>query len=72
MIVSIFLGPSDPVPPIHEDYKKAAKEPVILDNLKCRFHPHVAVLQVGQPLILKNSDSVGHNTKIDFPRSTRP
>lgn len=40
-----------------------AKAPV-LDNLHCRFEPHVIFVQVGQELTIKNSDPVGHNSNI--------
>ncbi|MHC4819556.1 MAG: cupredoxin domain-containing protein, partial [Planctomycetota bacterium] len=36
-------------------------EPVVLDQLNCQYIPHVAVLQVGQTLILKSSDNTSHN-----------
>jgi plastocyanin len=42
------------------------KMPVVLDNKNCRFEPHAALVTVGQELVLKNSDGVGHNTKADF------
>ena len=41
---------------------KAAK--VVLDNKDCRFSPHVVVVHTGQPLIIKNSDTVGHNSNV--------
>jgi len=41
---------------------KAAK--VVLDNKDCRFTPHVVVVHTGQPLIIKNSDTVGHNSNV--------
>ncbi|MFM9195556.1 MAG: hypothetical protein ACKOWG_07425, partial [Planctomycetia bacterium] len=41
---------------------KAAK--VVLDNKDCRFNPHVVVVQTGTPLIIKNSDTVGHNSNV--------
>lgn len=37
------------------------KEPVVLDQSKCQYIPHVAVLQVGQPLLIKSSDKTLHN-----------
>jgi len=37
---------------------------VVLDNKDCRFEPHVSFVQVGQPLVIKNSDSVGHNSNV--------
>jgi plastocyanin len=43
----------------------AAKEAKpVLDNLNCRFEPHVLFVQAGQELIIKNSDPVGHNSNI--------
>jgi plastocyanin len=41
-----------------------ATEPAVLDNKACRFEPHVAFVQVGQPLVIKNSDAVGHNSNV--------
>ncbi|MEX0867330.1 MAG: hypothetical protein WD030_08220 [Pirellulales bacterium] len=35
-----------------------------LDNLHCRFDPHVLIVHTGQTLELKNSDPVGHNSNI--------
>lgn len=50
---------------VHPDLAAAAKaSKVVLDNKDCRFQPHVAVVQTGQTLVLKNSDSVGHNSNI--------
>jgi plastocyanin len=47
----------------HPDYAAQLSEPAVLDNNGCMFHPHVVLVRVGQPLIVKNSDPVGHNTK---------
>ena len=44
--------------------KAAAAAKVELDNKSCRFEPHVAFVQVGQDLVVKNSDTVGHNSNI--------
>jgi hypothetical protein len=49
---------------IHPDYEAAFKEPVVLDNRGCQFHPHVTLVRVGQKLIVKNSDPTGHNTNL--------
>ncbi|MBI2478856.1 MAG: methylamine utilization protein [Planctomycetia bacterium] len=49
-------------PAIHPDYAAAADAKLVLDNDKCRFEPHVLLLQTTQTLVMKNSDSVGHNT----------
>jgi plastocyanin len=43
----------------------AAKEAKpVLDNQNCRFEPHVLFVQAGQELVIKNSDTVGHNSNI--------
>jgi plastocyanin len=60
--VVVFLYNRDSTPPIHPDYDESATAEVVLDNKKCRFEPRVAVLRTTQTLILKNSDSVAHNT----------
>ncbi len=47
---------------IHPDYAAEEKAERLLDNKDCRFEPHVLPLRVGQTLLIKNSDAVGHNT----------
>ncbi len=47
---------------VHPDYEATATKPVLLDNIGCRFEPHVATVRTSQPLLIKNSDPVGHNT----------
>ena len=42
--------------------EKPAEGEVVLDNNGCHFVPHIAVMQTGQSLIVKNSDPVPHNT----------
>lgn len=49
---------------VNPDAAKAASSKVTLDNKNCRFEPHVAVVQVGQEFVVKNSDTVGHNSNI--------
>jgi len=39
----------------------AATTPAVLDQKGCRYHPHVQVVQVNQPLEIKNSDATLHN-----------
>ncbi len=36
-------------------------QPVLLDQTGCRYVPHVLGLMAGQPLLLRNSDDLGHN-----------
>ena len=51
---------------VHPDYAASADKPVLLDNLECHFVPHVLAVRTTQPLQIKNSDAVGHNTNIAF------
>ena len=37
------------------------KEPAVLDQKGCQYHPHVIAVMVGQPLLVKNSDAFLHN-----------
>ncbi|HEX4000768.1 MAG TPA: hypothetical protein VHX65_19625 [Pirellulales bacterium] len=50
---------------VNPEYKKSDADKVTLDNLNCHFIPHVIGLRVGQTLVIKNSDPIAHNTKID-------
>jgi plastocyanin len=38
-------------------------EPVVLDQDKCRYSPHVVGVRVGQPLKIQNSDPLLHNVR---------
>lgn len=58
--VAIFVR--TPKIPIHKQYEAAAAGQVELDNHNCRFEPHVQKIRLGQTLVVKNSDKVGHNT----------
>ena len=51
--------------PVHESYSgdEAAQE-ISIDNVKCRFVPHALFVKTGGSVLLKNSDSVGHNCHI--------
>lgn len=51
---------------VHPDYEKAADKPVELDNKGCAFEPHVVAVRTGQPLVLKNTDPVGHSVKAEL------
>jgi plastocyanin len=48
------------------DPPKAEPKTVVLANDKCRFEPHVVVVQVGDTLEITNPDSVGHNANLNF------
>ena len=43
------------------------KEPVVLDQVKCQYVPHVAVVQLGQPLVIKSDDNILHNVHMVGP-----
>ncbi len=36
----------------------------VLDNIGCRFEPHVLVVHTGQQLEITNSDPIGHNANV--------
>ena len=63
IVIALYRKRGGKKPKIHPAYKPGTE--VIADNLKCRFAPHVIPLWTRQVLLIKNSDSVGHNTKID-------
>ena len=68
VVVYLRAGRGDKVE-VHPDYAATATSPVTLDNHFCSFHPHVTLVRVGQPLVIKNSDPVGHNTKTSLKKN---
>ncbi|MEX0642316.1 MAG: hypothetical protein WD468_06425 [Pirellulales bacterium] len=62
-VVYVRLARGDKID-VHPDYAAALSKPIELDNKGCHFVPHVTLVRAGQPLILKNSDPVGHNTNV--------
>jgi hypothetical protein len=67
VIVHLRLGRRGKID-IHPDYDAQLKEPAVLDNNGCMFKPHITLVRVGQPLVIKNSDPTGHNTNINVFR----
>ena len=41
--------------------RAAPSEPAVLDQVGCRYEPHVLAMMEGQPLTFRNSDDVLHN-----------
>lgn len=46
----------------------APDEPVVLEQLGCIYRPHVQGLQVGQTLLIRNSDPTNHNVNCGSQR----
>jgi hypothetical protein len=63
-IANVVVFVRDKSVKVHPDLAAGKNEKVVLDNKGCRFEPHVAVVQTGQTLVLKNSDTVGHNSNV--------
>jgi len=49
---------------VHPDAAAAKAAKAVLDNQNCKFTPHVIAVQTGQQLVIKNSDTVGHNSNV--------
>ncbi len=60
VFVMMYLKRDETVP-VHPQYENPPEQPLVLDNLRCRFVPHALFVRTGQELLLKNSDEVGHN-----------
>jgi plastocyanin len=67
--VMVWLRTEDVKP--HEDYAATAEDTVVLDNLNCRFSPHVFLVRVGQTLRIKNTDPIAHNSQILFRKNAQ-
>ena len=65
VVLYLYVARGKKAPTPHPDYAKTATDEVVLDNKDCRFEPHVVTLRTTQTLKVGNSDSVGHNTKVD-------
>jgi plastocyanin len=66
VFVSVEPRRGEPQPRANGD---APSEPATLTNHGCAFAPRALVVQVGQPLVLANSDPTMHNVDIDFVRN---
>jgi hypothetical protein len=50
---------------IHPDYDASKTAQLVFDQKECVFLTHVFAARTTNAILLKNSDPVGHNTKID-------
>ncbi|MBX3417300.1 MAG: hypothetical protein KF851_06830 [Pirellulaceae bacterium] len=64
VFVMLLLERDAAPPTIHPSYEEKKNEPVVLDNVECRFEPYAVFVRAGQKLSLKNSDEIGHNCHI--------
>ena len=49
---------------VHESAKEAPSEPFVYDQKDCTFLSHVVAVHTDRDIVIKNSDSVPHNTDI--------
>jgi hypothetical protein len=52
---------------VHESGQQPPQEPALFDQKGCLFLARVVPVQVGQTVLIKNSDPVAHNTAIQPP-----
>jgi plastocyanin len=64
-VANVVIFVRDKEVKVHPDAAAEAKATkAVLDNKGCVFSPHVVAVHTGQPLIIKNSDTVGHNSNV--------
>ncbi len=51
-------------PALHPDYKQSANATITVNNMGCRFEPHITLLRTTQTLEIGNPDPIGHNTQV--------
>jgi hypothetical protein len=56
--------------PVHPELVNFPADSPVLNNINCRFEPHMLTLRTGQILQLKNSDPVAHNAAVYVRRTT--
>ena len=67
--VAVWLESKTPVP-VHPELVNFPADSPVLNNINCRFEPHMLTLRTGQILQLKNSDPVAHNAAVYVRRTT--
>ncbi|MEZ6046887.1 MAG: hypothetical protein R3C11_15170 [Planctomycetaceae bacterium] len=69
VVIFLYQKKGDAPPPIHPDYTETAEQEVLLDNIDCKFAPHITLLRTSQTLKITNSDEVAHNTAAFLSRN---
>ena len=64
VVIYLTTKISDEEPWCHPSAKPGKTDPVEFDQKECVFLSHVLAMQVSQPMVILNSDSVGHNTNM--------
>lgn len=64
VLVFMYLGRGEEDPEFHPSYADKKDKAITIDNVKCRFEPHVLFVRPDQTFTLKNSDAIGHNCHI--------
>lgn len=61
-LLNVFVYVKDGLPP---GFYPIPATPVVLDQQKCRYVPRVVGVQVGQPMLIRNSDPLLHNVRAE-------
>jgi hypothetical protein len=70
VVVWLYLAPKQKPPAIHASYKDQATEEVVTETRGGMIFPHITLLWTSQKLVIKNSDPVGHDRKMNLFRNT--
>ena len=62
-IANVIVYVRDKNVSVHPSFE--SDDPIIVDNAKCRFVPHVTPVWTKRTLMIKNSDPVGHNVQVN-------
>jgi hypothetical protein len=63
-VANVFIWNRTKDVKVAPEYAATAKDKAVLDNHNCRFQPHALAMRTSQPLEVKNSDPMGHNTNL--------
>ena len=61
-IANIILYVNKKPGKISPNYAASGNQEVTIDNMACRFEPHIQLMRTSQSLIVGNKDAIGHNT----------